>query len=383
MSGAVGSVVGNGTVPSIAWIPWVSWAADRLAQSGEGLASYESRRAQMRDALVFAALLAPELVRGEPAGILTSVLVAFAVTIARAPRRVRALGRLSLAAAAGSIPLAAATVLPALYLLPFSDRAEGSGAIGLAWSMHPTRMLEWVWPSMFGHPAWPARNVSALISNTNVVPRGATNWSASIFFGAPALWLATRARGRGARTLLVATIAFVVLALGRFTPIYPALREISFPLQLVRFPEKFLIGAACIWSALAGAGLGATFSGRPAARAVVGATAIAIALTLLVTAGTFAAPYLVDHLASIAAAAQPPIDVDAALTISIREGAIAAAVAAVFAMIVAWRRFGSTALPASLAVVCLLTAPSCGTPSRIRPRHPAESLSVARLCWKG
>src|SRR6266496_602246 len=232
MSGAVGSIVGNGTVPSIAWIPWVAWAADRLANSGEGLASYESRRAQVRDALIFAALLAPELVRGEPAGILTSALAAFAVTIARAPRRAPALGRLSLAAA-GSVALAAATVLPALYLLPFSDRAEGTGAIGLAWSMHPARIVEWVWPCMFGDPAWRSRNISSLVANTNVVPRGATNWSASVFFGAPALWLAARARGRGARTLLLASLAFVVLALGRFTPMYPALREISFPLQLV------------------------------------------------------------------------------------------------------------------------------------------------------
>ncbi|HWM86198.1 MAG TPA: hypothetical protein VNO33_10185 [Kofleriaceae bacterium] len=104
---ATGALAQGGAVCAAAWLPWVGWAADRLAASAGGRRAIEC-------ALVLAAVLAALLLAagGAAGAALLAPVVAAAALVARAPRR--AIAWIALAAAAGgAILLAAPAWLPA------------------------------------------------------------------------------------------------------------------------------------------------------------------------------------------------------------------------------------------------------------------------------
>src|SRR5262249_40105454 len=110
-------------------------------------------------------------------------------------------------------------------------------------------------------------------------------WALDLYIGLPVLVLAAAGRSRG---LLVAAALFLLLALGRHTPVWGVYRALVPPERLVRYPEKHLYGALVIVCALAGVGYGR--------RGVVRAGLIAAAaLALLVGAAAVArAPFALD-----------------------------------------------------------------------------------------
>ena len=260
-AGYVASVSVNGVpIPTLAWTPWVAWAADRLAQ-----------RTQLRPAVVVAMLFGAQIMSGDPAGVVTSALLAGLIVLARAERRGRAIGAL-MAAFVGGAVLAAGTILPAAATLAGSERAHGLSLVHSGtWSMHPLRIFELIWPRLYGDPFDDSHSLRWLLRQPGETELDAT-WSFSVYLGAPAILLALLAQKR---RLFLCSLLFVLLALGTYTPLYSAYRAVFLPERLIRYPEKHIAGALVVWSALAGVGLTRMFDGKPSRKIILSCGVIA------------------------------------------------------------------------------------------------------------
>ncbi len=149
LCGYTSSMVVNG-VPMIAmaWLPWVAWAADRAVVGDEDLGP--TWRQLVGGGLLLAGLFAALVIAGDPAVSVTGAILVGCVAIARAKSRVRGIVVIVGAGAAAAC-LAAVVIVPALYLLGDTARASGIGwDEATSWSMHPLRILEWIWPGAAG-----------------------------------------------------------------------------------------------------------------------------------------------------------------------------------------------------------------------------------------
>jgi hypothetical protein len=351
LGGYVTSMVPNNLAPALAWTPWVAWAADRLGCSfapGEhspagASALAEPPAAVRRRRLVagagLAAALALQLLAGEPGSVLIAGLLAAILLVVRAGRagsagspggQLRAIGALAIAAA-GALLLAAVALLPALLLLRNSARGAGLEG-GLEWSLLPARLVETIWPAAFG-----SQRVDGWLAG--LVLRdgpGDPCWSFSLFLGQPVLlcaWVA--ARQRHIRRLLLASLVFLLLAVGPLLPVYAMVRAVFPPLRWVNFPEKFVYGTLLLWSAGAGAGFsrlaeaGAEGAGR---RLRLASWAGAAVLALGVAWLALSRPAAAAALAQRAAAWGVLLNADAGLGAALQGGCVAAAAAGLFAL---------------------------------------------------
>ncbi len=244
-SGYVASMAQNG-VPllTLAWIPWIACGACAVAGA-------TPCKALLRATRGLAALLGLAILSGDPAGAISGGLLALVLILVRSERRWSRV--LALAAASlGAVLLAAVVVLPALHLMGEGSRAGGLAAgEAVSWSMHPLQMLEWAWPQMLGDATEPKWNLARAFANSSVDASMGPSWSLSVFLGVPVLALLFLARQR---SLLLASLVFVILAVGSYTPIYELYRA-AFPLeQVIRFPARHWASALILWSALAGVG---------------------------------------------------------------------------------------------------------------------------------
>ncbi len=254
LGGYAVSVLPNASAPMLAWTPWTAWAAYRLAAADPAV-----RGERLTRGALFAAVYALQLMAGEPAQIVSATALALAVTLARAPRP-GAIGRLVLAGAA-SLPLAALVLLPGLGRLGWSQRGAGlAPEASLIWSLHPLRLLEVAWPGLLGDPLRPTASLAPIMADASDGGNYMPSWASSIRLGLPALLLAMVAarRDRRCAVLFAAAVGFVLLALGRFTPIYGAFRALVVPERLARFPEKHFTQAALLMAVLAGVGFSST-----------------------------------------------------------------------------------------------------------------------------
>src|SRR6185436_6337922 len=143
---ASGPVVSTGNFPnlswSVAWIPWILWAADRdrAGRSAPGFA-------------LLTAMIALQMLSGEPvtmAGTL-ALLVAYSVVCTEPPAPVNARLR-AIARVVGAISVAAA--IAAVQLVPTALAAAASQRSLMRtdnfWSVHPLWLVESVLPQVFG-----------------------------------------------------------------------------------------------------------------------------------------------------------------------------------------------------------------------------------------
>jgi len=251
--------------------------------------------------------------------------------------------------------LSAAQWWGAVAHVAVGSRGAMGSAANMYWSAHPATLIDVVVPGLVTEmplgPAWRA----AFFEGRGPLLR-------SLYLGIPAILLAVcaLAAGRWPMRWLVAALAaaFLVAALGRFTPIYPLV--VGLPLvRLLRFPVKYMIPAALFVSLLAGAGVDAIrgeWDGRTRARMrAVLIVAVAAALALGIAAGASDA---------IAAWIQPSLDASHAGSVPgrLREGlgrsAILAALAAAALMIRAarGRRPALIAVPLAVAALDVLVA---------------------------
>ena len=319
LSGYVTSMVVNGEIIlSVGWLPMVAWAA-------LGVARAEDRRSLASSSLVFAAILSASLTTGNPASFNGAVLAATVVAVAAR----RPLCRLGALAGAGLLAalMGAVTLLPTLMTLRDSVRGGGFRfAESAAWSMHPLRMLEWVWPEALGQGLRPERNLGEVLARGGGAGLEAF-WSGSLYVGLPVLLCVVLAAVRGgslARRLALLSLGFVVIALGSFTPGYAVYRFLVWPERLLRYPEKHFASALVLWTALAGLGLDLLFR-REASRRTILLSALPAGVLALATAVVWSlrAP-LANHVLALSRQTGHGLLADAALS-SVTSGGKSAA----------------------------------------------------------
>ena len=237
-----------------AWLPWIIVAVER---SG-GVAAKD--RAQWRQAVVLLAVpLALQWLAGHAQTSWYTLLLALGWATWRGAQggRLKSLLR-SYAAfvlgAALAFLLSSAQLLPTIEFLLNSQRSSSvDPEVGMTYSLWPWRLLGWLFPDFFGNPArgdfWGYGNY----------------WEDAIYVGVLPLVLASSCVLRGllrkdpdnglVRFLLVVSLAAMVLALGRNTPIYPFLFEHVPTFSMFQAPARWSLLTTFSLSLLAGLGV--------------------------------------------------------------------------------------------------------------------------------
>lgn len=225
------------------------------------------------------------------------------------------------AAAAWAGGLSALQLLPTLELVGSTGRGGGLDVAEVgAWSFHPASLLESLVPGLYGDPTMAG---SAEYWGQELHHRGMP-YILSVGLAAPVLVLAvvgTLVGGRRSRYLTVAGLGFLVLALGRFTPLL-GLVTATMPWAAVgRYPVKlFFVTGLCL-AGLAGLGLEALLSGRrPAALAWVMPSATAAFLFGLLAACVVPRAPTLGHLTWPVGAAAVAIGLSVAATVLVGAG---------------------------------------------------------------
>ena len=290
---ASGPIVSTSNFPNMSWsiaaMPWVLWAADRLVASGN-----------LRTIAGLAVAVACQALAGEPVTLLATLALttAYVLTFAAPARpRVRCLTSLACGVALG-------LAVAAVQLLPLAQAAAGSKrAAPLAtsefWSLHPIALLETVSsPGLFGD-FYSAQNLRAT-PWFPVLNSGREPFLLSLYFGVPLVTVATfgflsRSVPRWTAFWIAAAAASLVGAFGAYTPIYPFVKAHVPVLGSFRFPVKYFsvvslaiaAGAAAGWDAVNRERAAALERARSATLAIV---AVIGAAAALVAAGCMYAP---------------------------------------------------------------------------------------------
>jgi hypothetical protein len=214
-----------------AWTPFAIVAAERLA---------EAPSAGRFGALV--AVLAVEILGGAPETLAQSAfLIVAAAAVASARRSSALLVTLAIVLAAG---------IAAPQLLPTAEYArETTRATGLPVEHVLHESLE---PASFATLLVPHRLDGGILAP---IPESRVPLVWSLYVGiAPLLFIAVGAAGRPGILWAVVLAAALVLALGKYTPVAPALLGL-FPEMPFRYPQKFLLAAHLAAAVLAALGV--------------------------------------------------------------------------------------------------------------------------------
>jgi hypothetical protein len=225
----------------MAWWPWAIAAGDRLTHP----AADDSPARRRRAVLALATVLALQLLNGDPAAVLTSLGALVALGIDAHRRAARPWRHL--AAAVGlALALSALQTLPSVARLGDSARGAGLAAEAAgAWSTRPLRLIETVFPHLFGDPV---RDEEDLYFGWRLHDREYP-FLVSIYPGVLVTILGAAALLRGGVPrrlgLGLGVAAGVLLGLGRHGPLWPLVQRLPVFSQL-RYPEKFLLLALAL-----------------------------------------------------------------------------------------------------------------------------------------
>jgi hypothetical protein len=238
-------------VACAAWIPWALLATD-YAIGGHSIRSW----------LLLTLVFLMQFLAGEPFTLLATFGLCFAYALYRAGLFRRPLAKVNLRVLAAfvcsgglMVALAAVQLFPATVLLRRSLR----GAIGFPfrqntyWSLHPLQLIGTL-VAGFPDPIFTASSLWTPVLNFDNKP-----YFPSLFLGFVPLFFAfigcAMGRDRRRRFAGTAALAVLLLAFGRFTPLY-RLALLALPiLRLVRFPIKLLVPVMLLAALLAGWGI--------------------------------------------------------------------------------------------------------------------------------
>ena len=289
-----GPIVSTSNFPNLSWsvaaMPWVLWAADRVAASRD-----------LRSTAILATAVACQALAGEPVTQTATLVLAAAFVVTFAPTGTASLPR---AAAAFGVAVALGVAMAAVQLLPLAEAAASSHrltAVNTAyWSLHPAALLETIAFELFGDYysaqfLWQRPWMAAVNS-------GREPFFFSVYFGVPLAALAVygfvaRAVPRWTTFWVAVAAVGLVGAFGTYTPVYPFLQRHLPLLGSFRFPAKYLTviamavaaGAAAGWDALSG--VARPFPGRAAGRARMAAVTFAAAVGALTAVAAAACIY--------------------------------------------------------------------------------------------
>ncbi len=210
---------------TVAWLPWLCWSAQRL--EGRGL-------------LLAVAVVGVQWLAGHAQ---MSVMMLVLVTGWQLLRPGGRGGRVRwLWAVAWGTALAAAQLLPTAELLGWSARGGFSIADAARFNLPPWQLPQLALANAFGRPDGP-------LPYFGVGPF----WETSCWAGLVTLPLALAGAARRPAWLLVAALS-LVLAMGTYTPVYPALLRLLPALTMFRDPARFTLyaGFALAWLAADG-----------------------------------------------------------------------------------------------------------------------------------
>jgi hypothetical protein len=255
-----GPILSTGNFPNLSWsvaaIPWVLWAVDRVASTPG-----PRRFVALAFAVAFQALA------GEPVTLLATLVLSLAFALAVGTGRSNATLRSRMKHAvqvtigfALGLSLAAIQLVPLAQAASLSQRSDGIGKD--FWSLHPLALLETISLHLFGD--YFTSQSLASVPWMPLLNSGREPFFFSLYFGVPLLALALFGLvSGGARRWtifwVIAGTTSLVCAFGSYTPIYPFLRHHLPLLDSFRFPVKYVVvlsmavaaGAAAGWDAIA------------------------------------------------------------------------------------------------------------------------------------
>lgn len=266
-----------------AWIPWLLLLCDRVAHRERSLGNM-----LLMALVVFAMLTIMEPFVLIAANLGIAVWLVGGLVSTRGTRRRRSRDWVVLPAAAAAVGVVAASphLVAVLVSFPDSVRSLGFTWDGVTiWSLHPIRLIECLAPGVLGVLGRPGDGAFWALAT---VPIKGFPYLAGLYIGVPVLALAAagalgRFRGRLALTVWLGVL--VLLALGRWGPLYPWLEHVPV-IDAARYPVKWLVPAVVPLSLLAGLGLDGLF-GRSDVRsrygffAAAGGSALVLATILV------------------------------------------------------------------------------------------------------
>jgi hypothetical protein len=238
-----------------------------------------ARRADYRYALAAGLTVTLPFLAGEPQGAALAAGIGIAYALfttwteggfrgasarVRATLKIKSVSLLAVALffAAG---LCMIQLLPAWELSRYSERAGGlSLAQATCWSFYPLRLIELLWPNLWGLP-WPENHFWGGFMTDWCFP---LPWTLGLYLGLWPLLAAAFALSRSVSgfkltgagfkpvTLFLAILSLLalLLALGRYTPFYTIAYYAIPGLRLFRYPEKYLALFSLGIAGLAGLG---------------------------------------------------------------------------------------------------------------------------------
>lgn len=321
---------------------------------------------------------------------MTGVAAGLRVVVRLAAKRPGAELRPGLVSAGAGVVLALGLAslqwIPTLALVSESGRGRMAAPDREYWSLAPPALVDLVVPRLVGDAPLGEAARARLFE-------GREPFLACLYVGVvgfPLAALGASSRRPAARFLVLACATFLVLALGRFSPLYDALVRVP-PFGLLRYPVKYVVPFALFFGLLAGLGL-CEWRNEPLSRrrlrfaAALGAGLAAAALVAgrLLAAGGPAVRALLDAwlLPEPATRAEFQARAAADLYTTAALGGLATSLIALRTLRPAWS--GRTAL--ALAVVALADAARVG--QAVNPTAPAALVAhvppvVARLGGTG
>ena len=227
-----GPTVSTTNFPNLSWsvacVPLVFWALDRLA---------ERRRAI--DVALVAVIIAAQALAGEPVTLAATLAIA-AAYVAWPLAGLRDWRLLGTAAAA----IVLGVMLAAIQFIPLAAAGRGSVRALMQpddfWSLHPIAMFELVVPHFFGEYF---RSNLAELTWMTALNSGREPFYYSMYMGVPVMMAAVLgALSRRPRTTFwgIVVLACMLASMGAHTPFYPAVQWIVPGIKAFRFPVKYL-----------------------------------------------------------------------------------------------------------------------------------------------
>lgn len=251
-----GPVYSTSNFPNMSWtvaaIPWMLWAADRLA------AAPSARRLG-----VFALVVAAQALAGEPVTMMATFCLTtmYAWTFGARDGDPSRRTRVARCAWVG-VGLAMGSALAAVQLAPMAVAAVASERAQvlrepLFWSLHPLALLETLAPHLFGD--YYVSQSLAAVPWVPVINSGREPFFFSLYVGVPLLCVAGVGLARGGPRgwtsfWMLAALFALFCAFGANTPAYPFLHRHVPLLQALRFPAKYAVIAAVALAAFVAAG---------------------------------------------------------------------------------------------------------------------------------
>ncbi|HEV2852554.1 MAG TPA: hypothetical protein VHC97_07095 [Thermoanaerobaculia bacterium] len=264
---------------SMAWFPWVAAWADESLRIPRG-------EPWWRPALLAGGALGLQLLNGEPSTVVISGLALLALAASAAGRRPASAPRV-LVPVAFAVALSAVQLLPTLGRIADSPRKDIPARTATTWSMPPERLVEAVFPRFFGDPA---RVERGLFMGWKLNDRDYP-YVESLYPGLllAVLGLAALIRGPIPRRAawVLAILGGILLALGRYNPLYEVLRRTVPVLAVLRFPEKFILLSVFTLGFAGVLGWQRLLDDRDAGRRDSADLPLALAVVVLATALTF------------------------------------------------------------------------------------------------